>query len=287
MLKKVSIVLLICVLLTVIVLSSGCTDSDDGSEIEEDAGSAPVAAETAAEETEDVDDSTFTNSIGMDFVVIPAGEFVMGSPEEEDYRDRDEGPQRQVTVSNEFYMGVYEVTQEQWKEVMGTEPFYFKGDDLPAEKISWTNANKFVEELNRMEGTDKYRLPTEAEWEYAARAGTSTAYFFGDDTVELKNYAWYDENSEDRIRAVGLKEPNPWGLYDIYGNVAEWVQDEYHSSYNNAPSDSSEWTGGVDRRVFRGGSWASDDVNCRSADRDEISPGSRKEEIGFRVVMEV
>lgn len=184
-------------------------------------------------------------------------------------------------------MGVYEVTQEQWKEVMGTEPFYFEGDDLPAEKISWDNANKFVEELNRIEGTDKYRLPTEAEWEYAARAGTSTVYFFGSDATELKNYAWYDENSEDRTRAVGLKEPNPWGLYDIYGNVGEWVLDEYHSSYNKAPTDGSEWTGGVDRRVFRGGSWASDDVNCRSADRDEISPGSRKEEIGFRVVKEV
>lgn len=275
---------MICVLLTVTVLSSGCADSEEPAEIEEETDSIDVSVETEAEET--VDDGTFTNTIGMDFVKIPAGEFMMGSPEDEEYSDRDEEPQHVVTISNDFYMGVYEVTQEQWKTVMDSEPFYFKGDDLPAEKISWTNANKFVEELNKLEGTDKYRLPTEAEWEYAARAGTTTAYFFGDDTGELKNYAWYDGNSEDRTRAVGLKEPNPWGLYDIYGNVAEWVQDEYHSNYNKAPTDGSEWTGGVDRRVIRGGSWGSDDVNCRSADRDEISPGSRKEEIGFRIVME-
>ncbi|WP_246275859.1 formylglycine-generating enzyme family protein [Methanolobus zinderi] len=286
MLKKILILMLICTLVTVTVLSSGCTDTEETPEAEQE-NPAEVSAETEAEDTESVDDSTYTNSIGMEFVKVPAGEFVMGSPDDEAYRDRDEEPQHLVTISDEFYMGSYEVTQEQWKAIMDSEPFYFEGDDLPAEKISWTNANKFIEELNRIEDTDKYRLPTEAEWEYAARAGTTTAYFFGDDPEELPDYAWYDENSEDRTRAVGLKEPSPWGLYDIYGNVAEWVQDEYHSNYNKAPTDGSEWTGGVDRRVFRGGSWASDDVNCRSADRDEISPGSRKEEIGFRIVMEV
>ncbi|WP_406657418.1 formylglycine-generating enzyme family protein [Methanolobus sp. ZRKC2] len=281
--KKAMIVLLICALLTVTVLSSGCTDSGENTEIEQNTDSTDLLAE--AEDT--VDDSVFTNSIGMEFVKIPAGEFIMGSPENESYRDGDEGPQHLVTVSNEFYLGAYEVTQAQWKEIMDSEPFYFEGDDLAAEKISWNNAIKFIEELNRIEETHKYRLPTEAEWEYAARAGTTTAFSFGDDTAELTNYAWYDANSEDKIHSVGLKEPNSWGLYDMHGNVAEWVQDEYHSNYFKAPTDSSEWTGGVDRRVFRGGSWMSDDVNCRSADRNDISPGSRKEYIGFRVVKEV
>ncbi|MDW7732838.1 MAG: formylglycine-generating enzyme family protein [Methanolobus sp.] len=271
--------------MTVIVLSSGCADSDEGSEIEEDAGSAAITTEVAAEET--VDDSTFTNFIGMEFVKIPAGDFAMGSPEDETYSNNDERPQHLVSIQGDYYIGIYEVTQEQWKEIMDTEPFYFKGDDLPADKISWNDANKFIEKLNQMEGTDKYRLPTEAEWEYAARAGTTTAYSFGNDASELVDYGWYDANSEDKTHAVGLKEPNPWGLYDIHGNVAEWVLDEYHTNYFKAPTDGSEWTGGVDRHVYRGGSWTSNDVNCRSGNRDEISPGSRKENIGFRIVKEV
>ncbi|MBN2109948.1 MAG: formylglycine-generating enzyme family protein [Methanosarcinaceae archaeon] len=266
-------------------MTSGCSDSEETAEMEQDTDQDDILTETAVEET--LDDSTFINSIGMEFVKIPAGDFIMGSPEDEAYSDNDERPQHTVSIENDFYMGVYEVTQKEWIKVMDTEPFYFEGDDLPAEKISWNNANKFIEALNRLEDTDKYRLPTEAEWEYAARAGTTSAFSFGDDSAELAYYAWYDDNSEDKTNPVGLKEPNPWGLYDMHGNVAEWVQDEYHSNYFKAPTDGSEWTDGVGRRVFRGGSWASDEVDCRSADRDEIGPGSQMDEIGFRIVKEV
>jgi formylglycine-generating enzyme required for sulfatase activity len=264
------------------VFSSGCTDSDDVSIDEVDAGS---AADMEPEEV--ADDSTLTNSIGMEFVMIESGDFIMGSPDDELYSDKDERPTRQVTVSSDFYIGVYEVTQQEWKKVMGTEPFDFKGNNLPADKISWSDAIKFIEQLNKMEETDSYRLPTEAEWEYAARAGTNTAYSFGSEETELSQYAWFDENSEDETHSVGMKEANPWGLYDVHGNLAEWVMDEYHSNYQNAPSDSRVWEGGVDRRVIRGGSWDNAAENCRSGQRESMGAGSRNNYIGFRIVKEV
>ena len=262
------------------VFSSGCTDSDE----------APIDEEssTVVEEVEEmVDDSTFTNSIGMEFVMVESGEFIMGSPEEELYSDKDERPMRQVTVSNDFYIGVYEVTQAEWKAVMGTEPSEFKGTDLPVDKVSWSDANKFLDKLNKMEENSEYRLPTEAEWEYAARAGTNTAYTFGSEEADLFQYAWFTENSEDKTHPVGMKEANAWGLYDVHGNIAEWVMDEYHSNYQKAPSDSRVWEGGVDRRVVRGGSWDNAAENCRSGHRDDMGEGSRKNYIGFRVVKEV
>ncbi len=267
-------------MLMLAVFSSGCADSEEAVVEEE--------STVVVEEGEEVDDSTITNSIGMEFVMIESGEFIMGSPEDELYSDRDERPTRQVTVPNDFYIGVYEVTQEEWKTVMGTEPSEFKGSDHPVDKVSWSDANRFLDKLNKMEETDSYRLPTEAEWEYAARAGTNTAYSFGgSEEAELFQYAWFTENSEDKTHPVGMKEANAWGLYDVHGNVAEWVMDEYHSNYQGAPSDSRVWEGGVDRRVYRGGSWDNAAENCRSGHRDDMGEGSRKNDIGFRVVKEV
>jgi formylglycine-generating enzyme required for sulfatase activity len=170
---------------------------------------------------------TYNNSIDMGFVQIPAGDFDMGSPSNEEGRWDNEGPVHQVNISKAFYMSKYEVTQKQWRDVMGSSPSYFKGDDLPVESVSWNDVQDFIKKLNEKEGGNKYRLPSEAEWEYAARAGTATRYSFGDDESKLGDYAWYMVNSGDKTHDVGQKKPNPWGLYDMHGNVWEWVQDIY------------------------------------------------------------
>ena len=174
------------------------------------------------------------NSIGMVLVPIPAGEFLMGSPETEPGR-RDNEVQHQVTLTKPFLLGVHEVTQGQWQAVMGTTPwkgkeFVKEGDDYPATYVSWHDAVEFCRKLSEKEGLE-YRLPTEAEWEYACRAGTTTAYSFGDDASELGEYAWYRENARNvgqkYAHTVGQKKPNPWGLYDMHGNVWEWCSDWY------------------------------------------------------------
>jgi len=234
--------------------------------------------------------TTFTNTIGMEFVLIPAGEFVMGSPLDEEGRDSDEGPVHHVTIKNPFYMGIYEVTQKQWREIMGDNPSYFTGyDNLPVEQVSWDDVQEFIKKLNEKEGTNKYRLPSEAEWEYAARAGTTTRYSFGDLESKLGDYAWYGDNSGGKTHPVGQKKPNSWGLYDMHGNVWEWVQDCFHcDDYSGAPADGSAWVvacefGGA-YRVNRGCSW-NDTVLCRwSALASER--GYRCNDRGFRILKE-
>ncbi len=230
------------------------------------------------------DQKTFTNSIGMEFVLISAGEFDMGSPSTEKDRFSNEGPVHRVKLANAFYMGKYEVTQKQWREVMGNNPSYFKGDNLPVERVSWNDAQEFIQKLNEKEGTDKYRLPSEAEWEYAARAGTTTRYSFGDDESKLGDYAWYDANSGGKTHEVGQKKPNPWGLYDMHGNVWEWVQDKWHDNYNGAPTDGSAWEGDGSVRVARGGSWTYEAWRCRSAYRTYGGPGIHGDNLGFRLL---
>ena len=224
----------------------------------------------------------------MEFVLIQSGEFDMGSPANETGRFNDEGPIHRVTISEAFYLGKYPVTQKQWHEVMGDHPSSFKGDDLPVENVSWDSAKEFIKKLNKKENTQKYRLPSEAEWEYAARAGTTTRYSFGDDDSKLGQYAWYDENSGKKTHPVGNKEANPWGLYDVHGNVWEWVQDEWHNTYNGAPSDGSAWEDGVSaRRVYRGGSWFGYARYCRPALRFSYAPGDRYHALGFRLLQEM
>jgi formylglycine-generating enzyme required for sulfatase activity len=235
-------------------------------------------------------EKTITNSIGMEFVLIPAGEFVMGSSPS----CSDEKPVHNVTIEKAFYVGKYEVTQKQWQEVMGSNPSYFKGDDLPVERVFWNDVQEFIKKLNEKEGTDKYRLPSEAEWEYACRAGTTTRYSFGDSESKLGDYAWYGDYPGGKTHSVGTKKPNPWGLYDIHGNVYEWTQDYWHSDYNGAPTDGSVWSGDGAARVVRGGSWYHDAGGCRSAGRSHdgpgrifAAPGSRSYNIGFRLLKEM
>ncbi len=198
--------------------------------------------------------NVFTNSIGMEFLLIDAGEFDMGSQSSEKGIQTNEEPVHCVKISKAFCMSKYVVTQKQWQDIMGNNPSYFKGNNLPVESVSWSDVQEFIRKLNEKEGTDKYRLPSEAEWEYAARAGTTTKYSFGDDESKFGDYAWYVSNSGDKTHEVGQKKPNPWGLYDMHGNVLEWVQDKWHSNYNGAPTDGSAWEGDG-YRVIRGGSW--------------------------------
>jgi formylglycine-generating enzyme required for sulfatase activity len=233
---------------------------------------------------------TFTNSIAMEFVLIPAGEFTMGPDE---YKK--EQQVHKVKIPVPFYLGIYPVTQREWNAVMGANPSEFKGDDLPVERVSWDDVQKFVIKLNKMESTTKYRLPSEAEWEYACRAGTTTCYSFGDNESELGEYAWYIRNSGLKTHPVGQKKPNPWGLFDMHGNVYEWVQDMLNKDCNSAPKfvisgfspgDSCSWHISSPRhdRVFRGGCWVRDARCCLSNHRCSSTPNLRDGTLGFRLV---
>ena len=227
-----------------------------------------------------------TNTLGMNFVLIPAGTFTMGSPSSESGRSSREGPQHQVTISQPFYMQTTEVTQGQWQAVMGSNPSYFSscGTDCPVEKVSWDDIQTFLTTINqRGEGT--YRLPTEAEWEYAARAGTTTAYSFGESSSSLGSYGWYSSNASSTTHTVASKLPNPWGLYDMHGNVWEWVSDWYSSSYDTSTAATDpQGPGSGSFRVFRGGSWGGSASYLRSAFRNGYSPGYRAYGIGFRLL---
>jgi formylglycine-generating enzyme required for sulfatase activity len=229
-----------------------------------------------------------TNSIGMKFVVIPAGEFMMGSPEDEPRR-KDNEALHKVTLTQPFQMGMHEVTQEQYQTVMGTNPSKFKGPQNPVEQVSWNDAVEFCRKLSEQPKEKSagyvYRLPTEAEWEYACRAGTTTKYSFGDSESALGDYAWYIKNAGSRTHPVGQKKPNAWGLYDMRGNVFEWCQDWLSGYPGGKLTDPTGPSSGSDRRVARGGSWNSDDWFCRSADRDSSTPDERNgSNLSFRVL---
>ena len=223
---------------------------------------------------------TYRNSIGMEFVLIPAGTFMMGSPTSEEGRGNDE-TQHQVRISQGFYLGKYEVTQGEWEAVMGSNPSYFKGNPkLPVEQVSWNDVQEFIRKLNEREGREVYRLPSEAEWEYACRAGTS-----GDYAGNLDAMGWYDKNAGGKTHAVGEKSPNGWGLYDMHGNVWEWCEDWYEESYyQKSPSEDPRGPSEGSGRVIRGGGWGSDAVSCRSAYRNIFVPGSRSVSLGFRLL---
>jgi len=228
-------------------------------------------------------------------VYIQPGSFAMGSPASEVDRSGDEGPQTTVTISRGFWMGIYEVTQWEYTNVTGlANPSYFGGDvNRPVERVYWVDATNYCARLtSRERGAGRipsgyvYRLPTEAEWEYVCRAGTSTRFSHGNDTgyLELGNYAWYNVNSGNTTHPVGGKGANPWGLYDMHGNVWEWCQDWYGGYPGGVVSDPTGPASGSDR-VFRGGGWTSDGRYCRSAPRKWLSPTSRINFIGFRVVL--
>lgn len=232
----------------------------------------------------------FKNSIGMAFIPMPAGTLTMGSPHSDLAAADNEKPPHQVAISQPFYLGQYAVTQAQWEAVMGYNPSHFQGDPKrPVESISWDEAQGFLEKLTAQEGQMRYRLPTEAEWEYAARAGTTTVYSFGDDPAPLRAYAWYRDNAQGTTHAVGQRQPNDWGLYDMFGNVWEWVQDWYSRDYyQQSPERDPRGPAQGRGRVLRGGSWYNPARSARSAQRTAYASGYSNfiGSIGFRVVLE-
>ena len=226
------------------------------------------------------------NRVTLEMVNLPAGEFIMGSPDSDSDARDSEKPPHPVKV-NSFAIGKYPVTQAQYQAVMGTNPSRFKNNPQnPVENVSWDDAQAFCKKLSRITGKT-YGLPTEAEWEYACRAGTTTRYYFGDDANQLGDYAWYNGNSQDKTHPVGQKKPNAWGLHDMSGNVWEWCEDDWHDNYIGAPKDGSAWTINNDNRshpkCLRGGSWLFSPYSCRSANRYGYYPGIDDDSVGFRV----
>jgi formylglycine-generating enzyme required for sulfatase activity len=221
--------------------------------------------------------------VKMDFVLIRAGTFRMGS----DRGDPDELPIHQVTITKPFYMDVYEVTQAQWKALMGNNPSHFKGDDLPVESVSWTDCQSFLAKLKeKLPRGMTCRLPTEAEWEYACRAGSTTEYCDGDGEGFLYRGAWYCRNSEGKTHPVGQKRPNAWGLYDVHGNVWEWCSDwygEYDAASVSDPKGPSSGT----HRVMRGASWGDSWPITRTAYRGMDDPNRRFDIYGLRVMVAI
>ena len=221
---------------------------------------------------------TLPGGAEMRFRWCPAGTFTMGSPESEDGRDGDE-TQHQVTLTRGFWLGETPVTQKQWKSVMGDNPSVFKGANLPVEEVSWNDCQEFIQKVNAALNCGA-RLPTEAEWEYACRAGTSGAY---GGTGELDELGWYDKNSGDKTHPVGQKKPNAWGLYDMHGNVWEWCSDWYGDYPSGSVTDPTGPSSGSSR-VLRGGSWGCNARDCRSASRGRDYPGFRDYYGGFRLL---
>ena len=245
-------------------------------------------------------DSRRADSVSLEMVAIPGGSFMMGSPEDEAERFDSESPQHEVSVAS-FFMGRYPVTQAQWKTVaampqveraLDADPFRFKGSMNPVEGVSWYDAVEFCARLSAHTGRD-YRLPTEAEWEYVCRAGTTAAFHFGDMiTTEVANYngiAYADgpagESPEQTTPVDQFGIANAYGLSDMHGNVYEWCQDHWHSNYEGAPTDGSAWltNSKTASRVVRGGSWISNPRYCRSASRNNFTPVYRNSNVGFRV----
>jgi formylglycine-generating enzyme required for sulfatase activity len=240
------------------------------------------------------------NGVNLEMVAIPGGTFIMGSPENEEGYHSSQSPQHQVTVPP-FFMGKYPVTQQQWRVVaalpkdkidLKSDPSYFKGDNLPVECVSWNDAQEFCARLSRM-ANKTYRLPTEAEWEYACRGGTTTPFYCGETiSTDLANYNGnytYGQGQKGEYRKktteVGKFPANPFGLYDMCGNVWEWCEDGWHENYINAPADGSAWTcPSTEYMLLRGGSWSLNARYCRSAGRFRYSRDYRSYRCGFRVV---
>jgi formylglycine-generating enzyme required for sulfatase activity len=222
--------------------------------------------------------SQFTNRFGTPFTLLPAGKFTMGSTNEADAQ-----PPHIVTITNPFYLSTHEITQQQWRALMRNNPSEHKDQAAPVENITWFDAQKFAAQLNLLNDGYRYRLPSEAEWEYAARAGSAE-----DAPHELSRVAWFKANAHVP-QPVGQKEPNAFGLHDMLGNVSEWCADAYHETYAGAPTDGEAWTAasGVKLfRVIRGESWYSPAEKVHSAYRNYDEPHNRSSVLGLRLVAE-
>jgi formylglycine-generating enzyme required for sulfatase activity len=216
--------------------------------------------------------------IDMKFAWIPPGGFLMGSNANDG-----EKPVHRVTISQGFYMGIHPVTQAQWRAVMGYNPSNFQADDRPVETVSWDDCQEFCDKMRELTGKP-IRLPTEAEWEYACRAGTTTEYYSGNGEEALKKVGWYSGNSNSQTHPVGKLPQNKWGLFDMHGNVWEWCQDLYAAYAPDNQKDPVNLQNG-DARVVRGGSWSSGHDDCRAAFRSRLAPATRDYKCGLRVCL--
>jgi formylglycine-generating enzyme required for sulfatase activity len=270
------------VVATTLSLQQGCGDENGAGA---PSATAPAAASTGTgasgvgvagpAETLSVD---LGGGVKMEFVLIRPGSFMMGS----DAGSDSEKPAHKVNITKPFYLAKYEVTQAQWRAVMGEDQSYYKGDANPVDSVSWNDCQTFLSKLSEKAGGVPFRLPTEAEWEYACRAGSTAKYSFGDSDSDLVNYAWYTANSGNTSHPVGEKKPNAWGLYDMHGNVWEWCQDWYANYPAGDVSDPQGPSSGH-ARVLRGGGWGVIEVGCRSAYRLSYDPaGSDYGRLGLR-----
>jgi formylglycine-generating enzyme required for sulfatase activity len=225
--------------------------------------------------------------VQLEFVLIPAGSFIMGS--DENTGDGDESPQHKVIFTRPFYLGKYEVTQEQWEKIMAHNPSHFKGAKLPVETVSWNDCQRFLAKLHEKTKLP-FALPTEAQWEYACRAGTTTTWSFGGNDAAIRDYAWQTGNSQGTPHPVGEKKPNPWNLYDMHGNVGEWCADWYvkHAYPGEDVKDPRGPAAPLNgSRVVRGGAWGDPSDYLRCAYRNCNGPNDATYGIGLRCVLEV
>jgi formylglycine-generating enzyme required for sulfatase activity len=227
--------------------------------------------------------------MGIDFVFIQSGCFQMGNDKTPTDRTVGETPNHRVCIDKPFYLGKTEVTQKQWQDVMGNNPSKVKVEDKPVDRVSWNDTQEFIQKLNAKAGGNYFRLPTEAEWEYAARAGSDGDYCYGDGEGSLASYAWFGNlGYKGTPHEVAQKEPNAWGLYDMHGNVWEWVQDWYDSSYySTGPANNPTGPETGKYRVYRGGSYIGKPSNLRSAVRFSAMPTSRTHDVGFRLARRI
>ena len=277
--------LMLCLVVLPFVIS--CSGSSETNRV-----GIPSKSQSNPSEVEDL--PKIFNSIGMELVLIPKGKFTMGSPASEEDRYENE-TEHEVTISKDYYLGVTEVTQGQYEKVIGVNPSFWqkrvirKSDSsmYPVEQVTWEDAVEFCKELSDLPEEKKagrvYRLPTEAEWEYACRAGSKSAYSFGESSKSLGDYAWFDGNS-DRTHPVGEKKANAWGLYDMQGNAWEWCSDWYDEYPKGAVSDPTGPKEGS-YRVIRGGGWGYEAADCRSALRVRLTPVDRNRYLGFRLAL--
>ena len=223
------------------------------------------------------------NGITIDMVKVEAGTFMMGATSEMQKPYDDEKPVHQVTLTNDYYMGKYEVTQALWQAVMGSNPSKFKSRNLPVEQVSWDDCQEFINKLNSITGR-RFRLPTEAEWEYAARGGKKSKGYQYSGSSNISDVAWYTANSGSKTHPVGKKQANELGLYDMTGNVLEWCQDWYGSYVSSSQTNPTGAFSGF-FRVFRGGSWYGNSGICRLSCRDSYNPDNRNFDLGLRLVL--
>ena len=267
-----------------VTISEGQTASISGSLTSSTSSS---SANTLSSSSSSPSGNTITipvkNGISIEMVKVEAGSFNMGATPEMENPYDSEKPVHRVTLTNNYYIGKYEVTQALWQAVMGSNPSGFKGDNLPVEEVSWNECQDFISKLNAMTGK-RFRLPTEAEWEYAARDGNKSRGYQYSGSNTLGDVAWYSGNSSSRTHAVGTKQPNELGIYDMAGNVWEWCQDWY-GSYSSSPQTNP--TGAVYELypVYRGGSWNSSARDCRTSYREYFTPVFRNIDLGLRLVL--